>query len=245
LEASCQRCHEGIREGDRYCWNCGMPQLVYVAAELPLVVLTEDATESGGVSLPGSGLGSGLGSGDAAFSPGGIAWRPALNAAMLLAVPTGILCFGFLPIGLFWMVAAAAWAVGVYARRVKPASLTLGMGVRIGMVTGLFTSWFTVGLYGAGAWVTRFVLHQGGEWDSLYAAQVVHSNQQMLAEMGSANPEAVQMAQSIKVMLLSSEGRAGFGLGMAVLLVMFLVFFSIIGGALGSRLQVSSRQRSA
>jgi hypothetical protein len=210
-----------------------MPQLMYIAAELPLVTLTDGDAES---EDPAGGM-------EALVSPGGIAWRPALNAAMLLAVPTGVLCFGFLPIGIFWMVAAAAWAVGVYARRARPASLTLGVGVRIGMVTGLLTSWLTVGLYGVGFWVSRFLLHQGGEWDSLWMGQVTRSNQQMLAEMGTANAQSVQIAESIKALMLSPEGRAGLPLSGLLVLAMFLVFFSIIGGAIGARMQAQAIRR--
>lgn len=208
---------------------------MYVAAELPLVALSND-TEAEAEPLGGA---------DAMVSPGSIAWRPALNAAMLFAVPTGILCFGFLPIGLFWMVAAAAWAVGTYARRARPVSLTLGVGVRIGMITGLFASWLTVSLYGLGFWVTRFVLHQGGEWDSLWMGQVARSNQQMLAEMGTANAQSVQIADSIKALMLSPEGRAGLPLSGLLVLAMFLVFFSIVGGAIGARMQTQGGRRKA
>jgi hypothetical protein len=141
------------------------------------------------------------------------------------------------------MVAAAAWAVGVYARRARPVTLTLGIGVRIGMITGLFTGWLTVSLYGAGFWVSRFVLHHGGEWDSLWMDQVTRSNQQMLAEMGTANAQSMQIAESIKALMLSPEGRAGLPLSGLLVLAMFLVFFSIIGGAIGARMQASGRQR--
>jgi hypothetical protein len=213
-----------------------MPQLVYIPSEPPLVALGEDSADQATASSSGSAISA---SGEAAFSSGGIAWRPALNAAILLAVPTGVLCFGLLPVGLFWMVGAAAWAVGLYARRVRPVRLTLGMGVRIGMITGLFTSWLTVGLYGVGFWVSRFVLHQGGEWDSLWLGQVTRSNQQMVAEMGTANAQSMQIADSIKALMLSPEGRAGLPLSGLLVLAMFLVFFSIIGGALGAKMQTA------
>jgi hypothetical protein len=215
-----------------------MPQLLYVASELPLVVQMDGAQGA-------SGSGSVPGELDTIVSQGGIAWRPALNAAMLFGVPTGILCFGILPIGILWMVAAAAWAVGLYARRARPVSLTLGVGVRIGMITGLFTSWVTVSLYGIGFWVSRFLLHQGGEWDSLWMGQVARSNQQMLAEMGTANAQSVQMAESIKALMLSPEGRAGFPLSGLLVLAMFLVFFSILGGAIGARMQAQVRRRKS
>jgi hypothetical protein len=223
-----------------------MPQLIYVAADVLPPDLENADPEAASGRASGTQPGQIPGQMDTIHtmdSPGGIAWRPALNAALLLAAPTGILCFGLLPIGLFWMVASAAWAVGIYARRVRPPSLTLGQGVRIGMMTGLFTSWLTVSLYGIGFWFTRYVLHQGGEWDSMWANQVMRSNEQMLAEMGTGNAESLQMAASIKAMMLSPQGRAGLPFTGLLVLAMFLVFFSIIGGALGARMQATGKRR--
>ena len=235
MEQTCQRCHETLHEGDRYCPVCGLPQLTYVAADMPQIE---------GVNGFSSAIGPVSGSGADAFS-GGILWRPALNAALTLGVPAGILCFGVLPLGLMGMIAASAWAVALYARRARVAALTTGMGAQIGLVTGVFASWLAVSLYGVGLWFSRFVLHEGGEWDSLWVNQVERSNQQMLAQMGTANAQSAQVAQSLQSWMLSAEGRAGLPLSGLAVVAAILVVLAVAGGALGAKLAAAPRRPGA
>ena len=237
MEDTCQRCHETLRGDDRYCPVCGLPQLIYLAAEMPQVA----ADEAGGSR---NGLGSYAGPG-AFGATDGIEWKPALNAALTLGVPAGILCFGVLPIGLIGMMAASAWAVSLYAKRTRPLDLTAGAGARIGLVTGLFASWLTVSLFGSGLWVSRFVLHQGGEWDSLWLSQVEKSNEQMLAQMGAANAQSAQVAATLRTLMLSAEGRAGLPLSGLMLVAAILVLLAVAGGALGAKLAAAPRRPGA
>lgn len=233
MEQTCQRCHETFREGDRYCPTCGLPQLTYSADDVPQLAVVSE-----------SGAAAGIRSGPNAFA-GGILWRPALHAALTFGVPAGVLCFGVLPIGLLAMIAASAWAVALYAKRVRAAALTAGMGAQIGLVTGLFASWLAVSLYGLGLWFSRFVLHQGGEWDALWLSQVEKSNEQMLAQMGAANAQSAQVAQSLKSLMLSAEGRAGLPLSGLLVVAAILVLLAIAGGALGARLTAAQRRPGA
>jgi hypothetical protein len=232
LEETCQRCHETLRGADRYCAVCGLPQLIYLAADMPQMA---EAFGQGNEQGNLAGV-------DAFGSPERIVWRPALNAALTLAVPAGILCFGMLPLGLLGMMAAAAWAVGLYAKRARPVDLTAGTGARIGLVTGLFASWLTVALYGAGLWISRFVLHEGGDLDSLWTSQVEKNNQQMLAQLGAANAQSLQMAQSMRTMMLSVEGRAGIALSGMMVVAALVVLLAVAGGALGARLAAAPRR---
>ncbi len=57
-----------------------MPQLTYVPAEAPLIEL---GTLADGVAVVAEPI----------EVAGGVAWRPALNAALTLAVPTAAICF--------------------------------------------------------------------------------------------------------------------------------------------------------
>jgi hypothetical protein len=165
LEATCQRCHETLREADRYCSVCGLPQLIYVAAEAPTASFADEISQN--ADGPLNGL---------AGQAGGIAWRPAVKFALLLAIPASVLCSGLIPIGqplaMLWMVGAAVWAVGLYFKRAQPGWLSMGAGVRIGLITGLFASWLTLSVNGVALWISRFVMHQGGEMDSLWASEV-------------------------------------------------------------------------
>jgi len=174
-------------------------------------------------------------------SQAGILWRPALHVALTVAVPVGILCFGALPLGLLAIMGGAAWAVGLYAKRTRPTDLPAGAGARIGLVTGLIASWLTVSLAGVGLWVSRFVLHDGGDVDSLWAAQAEKVHQQLLAQPGPPTPEAIQTAQWLQGLMLSADGRAGLSLLMMIFLAATLILLAVAGGALGARL--ASRPR--
>ena len=200
-----------------------------------------------GVAQSANGAAGGL-----AGMADGIAWRPAMKAALMLAVPAGVLCSGVTVIGpslgLLWMSGAAAWAVGLYFKRNRPGWLTWGAGARIGLVTGLFASWLTLSVNGVALWVNRFVMHQGGQMDSLQVAQAEETlkiSQQFWATMGLAGAQIAQLSQFSRSWMLSPEGRAGEVLSESLTGAAFLVFFAVIGGALGARLLAQPRRPSA
>ena len=237
MENTCQRCHETLRDADRYCPSCGLPQLIYVAAETPAITLVDGEAPANG---------------EISFAMDGIAWRPAMKAALMLAVPAGVLCSGVTVIGpslgLLWMSGAAAWAVGLYFKRNRPGWLTWGAGARIGLVTGLFASWLTLSVNGVALWVNRVVMHQGSQMDSLWTSEVENSlqlSQQMVAQMGMTAAQAAQSTQFSKAWMLSAEGRAGIALSTFVAGAVFLILFAMLGGALGARLLAQPRRPSA
>jgi hypothetical protein len=237
LEATCQRCHETLHHGDRYCPSCGLPQLIYVPEETPVVVLGEErGGESAFAGVGPAGLGD------------GIAWRPAVRASILLAIPAGVLCSGVSSLGLIWMVAAAAWAVGLYCRRAPVLRLSTGSGARIGLVTGLLASWLALSFKGIDVWVARFLLHQGSQIDSLQTAQVEEKlkiSHQLWTAMGVAAAQIAQMSEFSRSWMLSPEGRAGDVLSESLFNGVFLVLFAIVGGALGARLLAQPRRPRA
>jgi hypothetical protein len=223
-----------------------LPQLIYVEAEAPSLPLGDGSDPDNGAGGADRGL-PGLSSG-----PGDIAWRPAFKAAAMLAIPAGVLCSGLIPLGqslgLLWIVGAAVWAVGLYTKRARQGRISMGAGARIGLVTGLFASWLTISVNGIGLWVARFLMHQGGQMDSMWAAEVQNSlllSQQMVAQMGMTAAQAAQSTQFSKAWMLSAEGRAGIALSTFVAGAAFLIFFATIGGALGARLLAQPRRPSA
>jgi hypothetical protein len=218
-----------------------MPQLIYLASESPAISLLEGI---GGNSTGAAGGNLGLAE--------GISWRPAIRAAIMFAVPAAILCSGLTPIGpslgLIWMIGASAWAVGLYSKRTHPGWLTMGSGAKIGLITGLFASWLTLSVNGIALWVARFVMHQGGQMDSLWASEVESSlqlSQQMVGEMGMTAAQAVQSTQFSRAWMLSAEGRAGIALTTFLASAVFLISFAMIGGALGARFLAQQRRPSA
>ena len=176
-------------------------------------------------------------------------WKLALRVAILLAIPAGVLSCGISPVGvlgLFWMSAAAAWAVTLYVRGQRPAWITVGAGARIGLVTGLIAGAVAFSVTGAGAlFVQRFVLHQGSAIDSEWKARVEASNQltqQFAAQMGVADATQLKVQKNL---MLSPEGHAGievFGMASNSL---FLLLFAAGGGAMGARLLARSRRPEA
>jgi hypothetical protein len=205
---------------------------MYIAAETPPIPL-ENGTAASGTET-------------ASISSGEIAWRHALFAAVVLAIPSAVLTISLPPVGLLWTVVAAGWAVATYARRARTGHLSTGIGARIGLLTGLFVSWLTAAFFGVGLWISRFVFHEGGQWDSLWQAQVEKSfaNNLAVAQVGTANLQAIQLNQALRAFALSADGRAGVALSGIVVIGGFLILLAAIGGAVGARFVAQARRPS-
>jgi hypothetical protein len=224
MEVTCNRCHQAVLADNCYCPACGLPQLVYPA----------DAPIGQTPSEHWDGTGRDAGSVD---------WKPALRAALLLAVPAGLLTSGVSPLGvlgLLWMAIAAAWAVTLYRRSQRPAWITLGAGARIGLVTGLLTGWLAFAISGGALFVQRFFLHQSSQMDAEWKTRVV-MGQQMAEQLTSGmTPSDAAQAQAIRAQfqawMLSPEGHAGMQVFQFATNVLFLLIFAAAGGALGARL---------
>jgi hypothetical protein len=178
----------------------------------------------------------------------GIAWRPALRSAIMLAVPAALFCSGLTlvgqSLGFVWMGSAAAWAVAMYARRTRQNKISKRNGARIGLVTGLLASWLTLGVDGVHIWLARFVLHQGSQIDADWTDQVNKIQQvdgQMFAQLGAATAQMSQELQAQRLWMLSSDGRAGAPFMFYIMGTVFLIIFAAIGGAVGARLFAQPR----
>jgi hypothetical protein len=182
---------------------------------------------------------------------GAVEWKPALRAALLLAVPAGLIFGGtsFLGlVGLVWIAAAAAWAVTLYVRgqraAQRPVWMTAGAGARIGLVTGLITGWIAFAASGALLYVERFVFHGGKEMDDLVQAQAGKLLEQVQALNASPDTQAAAaFFKSIVAWLLTPEGRAGSTFGGLVIVEFVLVVFAMAGGALGAKLMTKKGTR--
>jgi hypothetical protein len=227
MEITCIRCHQSVPEQSCFCPNCGLPQLVY----------SNEDTEGGGPAQADRWT-------DAVRDASHVEWKPALRAAMILAIPAGLLSCGFWPVGLlglFWMAAAGAWAVSIYVRREKPVWISMGAGARIGLVTGLLAGWLAFGATSALFYSMRFLMHQGKTFDDIWTATVNQSFNQQLQAM-SANAQALTSARNL---MLSPEGRAGIILTFMVVVEVALLVFAAAGGALGARMMARTRRPQA
>jgi hypothetical protein len=144
------------------------------------------------------------------------------------------------------MSSAAAWAVILYARSRPPAWITIGAGARIGLVTGLLAGWLAFSISGGALFVERVVLRQSSQIDAEWKTRV-ESSQQLTEQWtwGMQTGDATQaeaMRAQLRSFMLSPEGHAGIeAFGFACNAV-FLIFFAVIGGALGARVLVRSRR---
>ena len=230
MEITCNRCHQAVKAENCFCPSCGLPQLIYTA-EAP------------------NGQGQNERWNDAVRDASMVDWKPATRLALILAIPAGFLSSGLSPVsffGLFWMAAAAAWAVMLYVRGQRPGWITTGAGARIGLVTGFLAAWLAFTVAGGTLFVQRFLLHNGAETDGLYnnyfMEAVQQAMQQSLSQMQPADASRAQtMWAHLQAWMLSPWGRAGiwslaFGINSFMLL-----FFAAGGGALGAR--ISARMR--
>jgi hypothetical protein len=165
-------------------------------------------------------------------APAGIDWSQAVPAAalagVLLALAWVIPFVGFL----LWLIAGGALGVVMYRRRVPQASLTPGLGARIGAVTGLFG----FGLFAIILGLELLASRGSGRFRQMLQ-QVVEQ-----AASRNADPRAQQALQQFMT-------PAGLALLITIMLVLFLAAFialSSLGGAAGAwLLGESSRDRES
>jgi len=230
MEITCARCHQTVEPDNCYCPTCGLPQLVYSADAIPGQAQPDKWNE-------------------AVRDASSVDWKPALRAALMLAVPAGLLSSAASPMafmGLFWMAAAAAWTVVLYMRGQRPAWITIGAGARIGLVTGLLGGWLAFAVSGGTLFAERFVLHQSSQIDAEWKSRVVLSqqmSQQWSSGMGQADAAEMEAARAhIEAFLLSPEGHAGLEAFSYASNSLFLLFFAMAGGALGARTLARTRR---
>lgn len=221
METTCNRCHQPVPLESCYCPSCGLPQLVYAAD-------------------PGTIPSASEGWPEAVRDASSINWKSAMRGVIALAVPAGLLSSGISPVsplGIFWMAAAAAWAVTLYVRKQHSPWITMGAGARLGLVMGLIAGWLAFGFSGTGLLITRIAMHQGNQIDSAWVEvvnRIYQQTQQIEAQMSA--PGNVAQADAQRRWMLTPEGHAGFQtLGLAWYCLL-LVLFAVAGGAFGARM---------
>lgn len=198
-----------------FCPNCGSPQLKFAQQE-------EGEAVYGGVRPPG-----------APPRAQGISWRDAILAALLVAVPAGLLsAVSVLSWGCcLWVVGGAVLVIVLYHRRAPGFLLETRSGVRIGAVAGLIAAYSSVIATAVGRIFARYVLHQGYAIDQFYNAVIQQST-----ALVKTNPDAEAQWRAYVHFLMSPDGRAAYTLINAATTSVGIILFSAIGGALGVRL---------
>jgi hypothetical protein len=222
METNCERCHQTVTDGSRYCPVCGLPQIVY------------SGENGGSPDQPEDGR-------EPVRDAGSVHWKAALRTVLTLAIPAGILCSMLSPIGilgLMLMGLAGTWSVILYMRKDKPAWITIGAGARIGLVTGVLGGWVAAATSGLTLYVLRFWLHKGSLFDDFWQNMV---SGQMTQQWKSMGVDAQTIAEA-RSWLLAPEGRGGWVLGAIGLLIAAELGIAMAGGALAARMAAHSRR---
>jgi hypothetical protein len=211
----CHRCGATLSASELFCPDCGSPQLKFAQQE-----------EADGDYAGGRPAGT-------APRSQGISWKDAILAALLVAVPAGLLsAVSVLSWGCcLWVVGGAVLAIVVYHRRAPAFLLETRSGVRIGAITGLIAAYSSVIATAIWRVFARFVLHQGNAIDQFYTSVIQQST-----ALAQANPDTEAQWRTIVHFLLSPDGRAAYTLMNAATTSLGIILFSAIGGALGVRL---------
>jgi zinc-ribbon domain len=217
----CHRCGATLSASELFCPNCGSPQLKFAQQE-------ESETGYAGGRSPA-----------ALARAHGISWRDAILAALLVAVPAGLLsAISVLSWGCcLWVVGGAVLAIAVYQKRAPAFLLEMRAGVRIGAVAGLIAAYSSVIATAIWRVFARYVLHQGYAIDQFYDTVIQQST--LLVQ---TSPEAQAQWRSYVRFLLSPDGRAAYTLMNAATTSLGIILFSAIGGALGVRLLVPRKR---
>lgn len=222
MEITCTRCQQAVQAENCYCPVCGLPQLVYSA---------DSALEQGQPERWN----------EAVRDASSVDWKRALRTAIVLSIPAGFFCSILSPLSVFalpLMAAAAAWAVVLYVRSQRPAWITIGAGARIGLVTGMISSWMAAATTGIILFAMRYWFNQGSVLDGFWQNLVYN---QLTPQWTSMGVDAQTIA-SMKAWILPPEGRAGWLLAATMVFTTGLLLFAVAGGALGARLAARKRR---
>ena len=219
MDLACHRCGATLTSPELFCPHCGAPQLRFEPSEEQ-------------VPYPGGGNGPGLRPGQL------VSWRPAVQAALLVALPVGVLS-SLLDFGAIWVLAGGFCVIALYQRKTS-ALLPSGSGWRIGMLVGFLAAFLSSLSDGVSMVLERYGMHHGASIDQ----KLIALTQQMTDQMVHQNPEAAQQIPWFIHFWLSPDGHAAVVLFMSAFAAITMVAFSALGGALGARVLGTRRRLS-
>jgi hypothetical protein len=220
----CIRCQADLPSGSAFCPACGAPQLRVTEVEIALAAAA-------------------LASTSAPRTPDlrNIQWPAAIMVALICGSVMGLLCsvlFGpLLALLVLCSFGGAIAAVALYARRTPLAGLGGGVGLRIGLLCGLFGASLSTLLSSIGLVLERYVFRQGGDIDNSLN-NVVH---QLTIVSGQITPEG--QVNPFLNLVAGSEGHAIILVTGAIGTFFFMLFFSMVGGAAGGHYFSARRRR--
>jgi len=219
MDSVCHHCGVALGSSELFCPHCGAPQLRFES--------TEEQTP-----YQGDANGSSARAGQL------IAWRPAVQTALIVALPVGILS-SLLDFGILWVLVGGFAAVALYQRKAVTIANSRA-GWRIGMLVGMLAAFLSSVVDGLSMVFERYGLHRGTSIDQ----RLMSLTQQMADQMVHQNPEAAQQIPWFIHFWLSPDGHAAIVLFMTAFAAIMMVAFSSIGGVLGARVLGARRRLS-
>lgn len=212
MDSICHRCSTAINSSELFCPHCGAPQLRYEPLDEPASTLSSVVTQSAG------------------RDPGVVLWKEAIAAALLVAIPVGILS-SLLDFGALWVIGGGIATVSIYRRRtgLPPASRT---GWRIGGLLGVLAAFTSATVDSLTLIFQRYVLHNGAMIDQRFHAV----GQQLTEQLNRSNPEAATMMPWFVHFWVTPDGAAAIALMGAAGSAFSMLLFSAAGGAIGARI---------
>ena len=245
----CHRCHAELQssapatygndgiEAALYCPHCGAPQL-----RLPEYMREDDARsepDAANEDAPSTGR-------TPPPSPRAVDWRAALASALMVALVAAVLVvaglkFPFVSfISTLWILGAAAIALGLYTRRRPEAWVDAGIGVRVGLATGvLMVATIALALATTGV-ILRFGMHGMSGFDSDVAQQMA-AMQQQLAQRMVEQQQPAALRDHMLGFLQSPEVRGGLALFYLAASGLIILLFAAGGGAFAGMLRHARR----
>lgn len=221
MEHPCYKCATSIDESLPFCPHCGAPQ-IRVASPNDDVAQSQNAADvERGTVTPAS-----WGPGGPGYAPQpdaiqwDLAWKGAflsgLGAALLTAIP--VLSLGCC----LWLLGAGALAVWLYQRRAPVVTVTSGMGMRIGAVSG------AVGYAVSTIWTVVRFTSNSQEFRTALQEQMDKS------VASNPDPRTQEMLRQFMANLNTPQGLATFFVLTLAIMGIVFVIFGAAGGALGA-----------
>jgi len=208
VDHRCYQCGATVQDGVAFCVQCNAPQIRVALAEPSLPGSSSEEIQTPRAFYSG------------APSSGRFEWAHALPSAflgLLIASVLSLILRGALALG---MLAAGFLSVYFYHRRNPLIGLTVGLGARLGAISGAFG----FGILGIVSAVATFVSHSAAEIRVIMLKAV----QEYVAR--NADPQMQQVLEFY-------NSRQGFILMLVLGSIMMLILFlalSSMGGIIGA-----------
>jgi hypothetical protein len=219
MDQVCHRCGTSVSREDTFCPVCGAPQLNFdLSSQEPADAATEPHATPG--------------------RPGQVNWKDAIGAAVMVAIPAGILCgLPLLAAGsLLWVMGGASLVILLYKKKRPLSLLNARSGFRIGGLTGLAIAYVSVAVAAILHVVQRFPMHIGDKIDSEYEEVISQS-----MTVFQTSPETQAQMRSFFHFMLTPDGRAAWSFMNMVTVTVMTIFLAAIGGYIGVRLFAGRR----